>query len=403
MRHPQLLLLLPAAFAACAQGGTETRPQSDVKIAASHHLFGFRALRGFGTFPVNPDIVFPDSSVLNFTDQSTYTITRNSGTSPADTYALANSGALTIRVGGGNNEPTVTFQGGYGLVAAGNEDLFFVDRWSTPASPSVGMFYGTRIINGVAELAGGWHLLSLHTIFSSSSVLTPNNVGRGAHGAVSIDPGTSGSVRNVSGTGEESTGVDLVFGGTVQALTQAGSGDGSLNLTISYQDSRQPANTADPRVLRAAAGKDIVFAVDDDRTDGEAGMLFLVRKFDAPTTVADISRVAGTYLLGGSTLFVNPTNAGSDAAVGTLTLTAQGGFRIDMIGSQGIDFSYSGTFTLSQDGGMAFTVSGTSESWFGAMHRDYNTVVLVDDFVETRTNNTPELSLFLGVRQKPTP
>jgi hypothetical protein len=402
MRHPQILLL-PLLFVACAQGGKETRPQSDVKIAASHHLFGFRSLRGFGAFPISPNTVFPDNSVLNFTDQSTYTITRSSGTSGEDSYAIANNGQLSILVTGSSSEPTVSFPGGYGLVGAGNEDLFFIDRWSTPASPSVGMFYGTRVINGVAELAGAWHLLSLHAIFSTSSVLTPNNVGRGAHGAISIETGTPGSVRNISGTGTESTRIDLVFGGTTQTLVQGSTGDGSLNLTISYQDALLPSNTADARVLKAAAGKDIVFAVDDDRTDGEAGMVFLVRKFDVPTTNADPSRVAGTYLLGAHTLFVNPANAGSDAAVGTLVLTSQGGFRIDMIGSQGVDFSYAGTFVLSQDGGMVFTTSGTNESWFGAIHRDYNTVVLVDDFIETRANNTPELNLFFGVRRKTTP
>lgn len=405
--RPPALLLLPALLAACADGGQESRPQSEVKIAASHHLFGFRSLRGFGTFPVNPDVAFPDSAVLSLTDQSTYTIARSTG-SGSDAYALAADGLLAIRVSGRGSEPTVVFPGGYGLVAEANAELFFVDRWSTTASPSVGLYYGTRVRPGAVELAGGWHLLSLHAIFSGSAVLTTDNVGRAAHGAVTISAGAAGTARDVSGTGKESTGDDLDFTGSVQALLQNGTGDGSLNFTLGYRDHLQPPTSVDDRVLKAAAGKDLILAVDDDRTDGEAGIVMLVRKFDAPTTIADASRVAGTFLLGAHTLFVNPVNAGSDAAVGELQLTAQGGFRLDMVGSAGtgggggVDFTYTGTFTLSQDGGMVLQVSGTNETWFGAIHPDYNTVVLVDDFVETRTNNTPELNLFFGVRRKPT-
>ncbi|GAB4158311.1 MAG: hypothetical protein Fur0037_25870 [Planctomycetota bacterium] len=400
MHPPSRMLLAAALLCACSQGGKETRPQSDVRIAAIHHLFGFRALRGFGTFPVSPDVSFPDRSTLSLTDRSTYTITRSGATSGEDDYALAQNGALSILVHGGSGEPTVAFPGGYGLVSAANADLFFVDRFSTPASPSVGLFFGARVVQGIPDLSGGWHLLSQHLIFSSSTLLSTGNVARGAHGGISIATGTPGDPLAISGTGTESTRVSLVFGGTAQALAQGSTGDGTMNLTISYQDSLQPPGTADSRVLVAAAGEDIVYAVDQDESDGEAGIVLLVRKFDAPTTVADPARAAGTYLLGAQTFFVDPMNSGADAAIGTLLLTAQGAFRIDMIGSQGIDFAYSGTFSLGQDGGMTLSVDGTNETWFGAIRRDYNTVAVIDDFVETRNN--PELNLFFGVREKQT-
>lgn len=130
-------------------------------------------------------------------------------------------------------------------------------------------------------------------------------------------------------------------------------------------------------------------------------MAFLVRKFDAQGPQIDPVRVAGTFLVGGHTLFVNPTNSGSDAFVGVVTLSAQGAFRLDAVGSQGIDFSYVGTYTLNSEGGMTVSISGTNETWFAAIDRSYQALFFVDDFVETRSNNTPELNLGVGVRQQP--
>ena len=42
----------------------------------------------------------------------------------------------------------------------------------------------------------------------------------------------------------------------------------------------------------------------------------------------------------------------------------------------------------------------TNEIWFAAINRTYDTVVLVDNVIEVRANNTPELNLGLGVREK---
>ena len=64
--------------------------------------------------------------------------------------------------------------------------------------------------------------------------------------------------------------------------------------------------------------------------------------------------------------------------------------------------SYVGTYTLAADGGMTISVNGTNETWFAAIDRSYNTLVFVEDFVETRTNNIPELDLRFGVREKTT-
>lgn len=382
----------------CADGGLEDRPQSEVKITASHHLYGLRTLRGFGAFPVPPEAVLTDRGVLNLFDNSTYTVTRTSGTTGADRYALEDDGPFSLFVTGSGREPSVVFRGAYSLVGS-NPDFCFTDRVSTPNSESIGLYVGTRIVQGQVELAGGWHLLSLHAVFGQT-LQSPENVGRGARGGVAIGTGDPGTVRSISGTGTQGTSA-LVFGGTIQNLLDgAGSGNGQCSLTVSYQLTGQ---TADSRVMLSAATNNLVFGLDAEESDNEAGLLVLVRRFDVPAAPVDSVRVPGTYLVGGHTLFVNPSNSGSDAFVGTITLTAQGAFQLDAIGSQGQDFNYSGQYTLAADGGMAITISGTNETWFAAIDRSYNTLVFVDDVVETRANNTPELNFGFAVRKRPPP
>lgn len=406
-RIPQVLALVGLSFVgACADGGKENRPQSEVKITASHHMFGYRSLGGFGTFPPTGDVINSDRGTLNLFDDSTYTIARTSGTSAADRYALANDGALSVFVTGGGNEPSVLFRGGYSLAGPGPTpaDYQVTDRVSTPNSPSLGLFYGTRVVTGQVELEGGWHLLSLHTIFGQA-ILSPENVGRGVHGGVSVTAGGPGTQRTISGTGTQGTSTQgtspVTFTGTIQnVLDGSNNGDGTCNLTLGY--------SGDSRVMLAAATEHIVFALDADESDGEAGIAFLVRKFDAPTTPIDPTRVAGTFLVGGHTLFVNPSNSGSDAFTGVVTLggptQGSGAFRLDGVGSDGADFSYVGTYTLpvAADGGLTISISGTNETWFAALDRSYQTLLFVDDFVELRSNNTPELNIGLGVRRKTT-
>jgi hypothetical protein len=125
-----------------------------------------------------------------------------------------------------------------------------------------------------------------------------------------------------------------------------------------------------------------------------------VRKFDPPTTQIDSVRVPGVFFVGGHTFFVNPTNSGSDSFVGTVTLSAPDGFRLDAVGNSGQDFSYAGGYTLSSDGRITISINGTNETWTAAIDRSYNTFVFVDDFVESRSNGIPELNIGLGVRQK---
>lgn len=404
MPHPSpravfaLALLLP--FAGCAEGGKEDRPQSEVRFLATHHLFGFRALRGFGTFPVPSTAVLTDFGTLKLFTDSTYTVTRANGTTAPDRYALEDSGDFSVFVSGTNRDPSVVFRGAYGRVGAAdlttpgaNPDFFFTDRVSTESSPSIGLYVGTRILQGQVELAGGWHVLSLHSVFGQT-IPSPDNVGRAARGGITIAAGAPGTSRLISGTGTQGTS-SLVFGGSIQNLLDTnGVGDGTCNLILDYTLTGQPA---DVRPMLAAANANIVFGLDAEESDGEAGLLFLVRKFDTPV---DSVRVPGRFLVGGETLFVNPTNSGSDAFVGVVTLTAQGGFRLDAVGNSGQDFTYQGTWTLAADGGLTLAIAGTNETWFAAIDRAYNTFLFVDDFREDRPNDTPELNLGFGVREK---
>lgn len=398
-------LLLCSWLAACADGGEEDRPASEVRFSASHHLFGFKTLRGFGEFPATGSVVFTDNGQINLFDDSSYSIARMGVTSARETYRLANDGTLSIFVSGGGNEPSTVFFGAYGRVGAGNltepgdtPDFFFTDRVSTPNSQSIGMFYGTKKIDAALDLRGDWHVFSLHTVLGAA-VQAPDNVGRAVHGNLNAAGASADANLGLSGTGFQSdtSGVPsagLPLGGSLRYVLTGATGDGACNFTLQYD--------TDQRVMRAATGGDVLFALDDDETDGEAGLALLVREFDdssATTSLAN-DRVDGTYLVGGHTLFINPANAGSDTFIGTIVLGTNGTFNLDAVGNQGIDFRYIGSWTAQANGKLTFTIDGTLETWHGAIDRSYNTLVIVDDFVETRSNNVPELNLVLGVRKK---
>lgn len=402
----RLPLLLLAVLSACADGGKEDRPQSEVRFTNTNHLFAFRTLRGFGAFPVQPSVVFTDRGTLSFFDDSTYTFTEGNSTTSPEEYALADDGKLSMFRRGGGNEPATVLFGGYSRVGANDllgpgdtPDWFYTDRVSTPGSPSIGLFYGTKKIDAAIDLRSDWHVMSLHTVFGAT-LQAPDNVGRAMHGNVTVTGASAAANLDLSGTGFQSDSslapaAGLVLAGQIQFLLDGATGDGRCNLTMQYD--------GDSRVMRAATNGDTMFVLDEDETDGEAGVAFLVREFDDATvaTQADPTAIAGTYYVGGQTLFINPSNMGSDTFIGTVTLSSNGGFELDAVGNQGVDFGYVGTWTAQPNGKLTITVNGNGgETWHGAIDRSYNTLVLVDDYVETRANNLPELNLLVGIRKK---
>jgi len=379
---------------ACAEGGEEDRPESQVTVNASHHMFALRSQLSLGPLPIQAETVVTQNGTINLFDNSSYTLTQGANTSGSDRYALETNGTFSIFVTGNASEPSTVFLGGYGQVAD-EPDYFFTDRVSTPNSPRVGMFFGTRVVTGQVELEGDWHLLSLHTIFNQS-LLSPSNIGRAAHGDIAMSAGAPGTQRTITGTGFQGVS-GLTFGGTAQNLLDGMmEGDGSLNMSLSYQLTGQ---SADSRLIQSAATDNVIFGVDDNDGDGEAGFVTMIRKFDAPGTPVDSVRVPGTFLVGGHTVFVNPSNAGTDAFVGIVTLTPQFAFTLDATGNSGDDFTYTGTWSLNPDGGMSIAIDNTNETWFAAIDLSYNTFAFVDDFEELRQNNTPELNFGFGVRR----
>jgi hypothetical protein len=390
----QLWVLPLLMVSACAEGGEESRPQSEVTINASHHMFALRSEVSLGSLPIQEEAVVTQHGLINLFDDSTYTLTQSGATSGADRYALETNGTFSIFVTGNASEPSTLFLGGYGQVAD-EADYFFTDRVSTPNSPRIGMFYGTRVVSGQVELGGDWHVMSLHTIFNQG-LLSPDNVGRAAHGVVSMSAGAPGTLRTITGSGFQGTS-SLTFGGDATNLLDSNDeGDGLLNLNLSYQLNGQ---SADSRAVQSAATDNIIFGVDENDGDGEAGFVTMIRTFDAPASPVDSVQVPGTFLVGGHTVFVNPSNPGTDTFVGVVTLTPQFAFRLDATGNSGADFTYTGTWSLDPNGGMTINVGNTNEEWSAAIDRSYNSFAFVDDFEEVRTNNTPELNFGFGVRR----
>jgi hypothetical protein len=381
---------LCALCTACARGGDEDRPTSEVKIEANHHMFGLGGRHQFSTFPIPLAELGTDRGTLIMREDSTYRIQRSTGLSGAETYALEKSGLLSILIDQGSRRPKIRFLGAYGLDGATNR-YYFTDRHLASETSRVGLFFGVRVVPGVANLEGGWHLFALHVIGSKSQVLNPANVGRAANGSVVVD-----AAGKITGSGLESTRAALQFTGDVRAFD-----DGRVDLTIAFKD----AQATDTRLFLCGAAPGIVVGVDEieqtelDDGAGEAGLIVWLRK---RTGTADKNLLAGDFHLGGHTVFVNPTNSGCDAVNGTLSFTAAGAFRLEGTGTDAVAFKYTGTYTLADDGALSLSVDGTQETWAGAVDQDYKTVLLGDNFVEDRTGSKPpELNLFVGVRPVP--
>ena len=405
--------LLPVlALTACSEGGGS--PESDVLIAAEHHVFGLRSSVTFSGFPVSSVDVETRTGMLTLAQEATYEIDWSTGGTASGSYTIANDGGLTVINPGNATEPTTAFLGGYGLVSNNTNgpqaDYVFTDRVTTNNSPRIGMFFGTRATQGQVELEGDWHLMSLHVILDQALVSSPDNVARGAYGHVNIAAGAPGEARAITDLGDGFQGAinqgttSMSFGGQVRNLeTNANAGDGALLLTVEYTPilAGGTPGVNDVRIIDGAAGtEDIIIGVDENSGggEGEAGLITMIHKFDAQTSPADPALVEGTFIVGGHTFFLEPTASGSDTFVGTVSLGPNGAFQLDAVGNL-VDFSYSGTYTLADDGGLTIDIPGTSETWFAAIDRNYNTFAFLDYFQEFRQNAGPELNFGFGVRK----
>jgi hypothetical protein len=379
-----LLALLPLGTA-CSEGGGDDRPSSEVTIAASHQMFGSRGRPLFNKFPVDPLFMLSDRGTLILRDDSSYTVKQDAGTSSPQRYTIEKDGTFTVTVPVSNRPAPTHFVRAYAL-EGDTQAYFFTDRFAQNSNDAVGLIWGTRLVTGTPDLEGDWHVFSQHVIFSQSQVQDPDNVGRTMAGTIAID-----STGNITGAGKESTKADLTFTGSAQSFA-----DGAVTLTLVYTE----GTNKDSRVFRAGNSNAIILGLDEDETDGETGLIGLLEK---RTGAKDLTKFAGSYTIGMHTIFVNPVRAGIDGAVGTITFNEQGGFKLDATGQQtgaAKAFSYSGNYTLADDGTLVLTVGGTSETWMGAVDQEYKVLLVADNFVESRSGNEPpELNLFLGIRE----
>lgn len=374
------VLALPVLFTACAEGGKENRVESEVKISADHHMFGFKGEQAFPGFPVRPADLQVEDGLLTFKDDSQWTLDGTAGRR----YELAKTGALVFRVPNGRSADLV-FNGAYGL--NGDTGLFF---FADTVKPKVGLFFGARTVRGSANVTGDFHVFGLQVLTSTGSpVVDPNNVARAFAGTITTN--TSGSI--TTGAGNESTGSALTITGDLRAFN-----DGSVEVGLNLDT----ATTRTSRVFTAAAtvtsSVPITTSVmlGHESADNEAaGMVALVRKRDGRANADDL---AGEYWLAALTTFVNPTNSGMEGSYGTLTITANGGWRVDAKDST-TTYRLSGTYEIDADGTMRITNSATREAWRGAFDQDYKTIVFVDHDRTGTSAARPELNLFLALRK----
>lgn len=386
MRCPSSSVLFASLLllGACAQGGGAKRPASEVKIAASHHLFGFLGATRLA-FPIDPKRIFTDRGTLVFKSDGTYGVKRPGQAEGTDDYALAKDGTLSMLVSQGPRRPKIRFSGAYGL-EGDTGHYYFVDRFTTSSAPNVGLFWGTKLVSGTADLQGGWHVFTHHMIFAKSQVLDPDNVGRAMAGTVTVDK--AGALK---GQGFESTKATLVLGGSVKTFA-----DGRVDVVLKLSDKQ----SSDERTFLSGAAPNLVLGLDETESDGESGLLAMVRK---RTGKADLARLAGDYHVGMHTIFVDASRAGTDAATGLVSISSSGALRLEAVGSDAQKFTYTGKVALSDDGALKITIDGTKETWAGAVDQGYHTLVIADNFVEQRSGNKPaELNLMLALRKATT-
>jgi len=349
-------------------------------------MFALIGARGFSAFPILPAEMTSDRGLFMLRDDSTYVVDRNGTVSSADDYSLAPTGQFSVLVDRGARLSKIRFSGAYGLEKK-SDVYYFVDRYTSTTSNFIGMFVGVRVLPGTQQVNDEWHLFSLHVIYASSTVLDPNNVARAAGGRVKID-----TADMVTGTALESTKATLTLSGTVNIFT-----DGKMDMTLDYKD----PTGSDDRVFNCGVHGSFLFGLDEDQSDGESGLVAMMR---TRKSAADLTEFAGDYIVGLQTAFVSPTKPGLDAAYGTLTFNATDGFSLNATGADGLPFSYSGKYSLADDGTLTLSVSGTNETWMGAVDEKYRVVQIIDNVIENRTSGKPpELNLILGLRESPDP
>ncbi|MCA8942424.1 MAG: hypothetical protein KDB80_07660 [Planctomycetes bacterium] len=373
---------LLALFASCSSGGDETTPQSDVQISRTHHLVGIIGPLQMTEFPLVVDTgagTLPLAGALQMSPDDSYSLTATSSVQVDDRYALDKTGALSLFVEIPNS-PTLVYRGGYD-VDGDTGRYFFTDR----VSGRVGLYFGTPLIAGTpdpATFAGDWHVFAMNVLYATAGTLpSVHEVGRAVAGKLSVDAmgALTGSVfESVSPTAA------LPVSGDLSVFQE---GAAHLNLTLGSKLRRFDGG---------GTTEMLALAQTDQANDGAGGVCALVRQ---RTTPVDLAQIAGVYDVGAWNLFLNPGNAGFDAAIGTVELTTAGDFVIQVRNNTGDSATYDGDFTAMDDGSLAFDVVQPTETWPGAVSEDYRTIVFVDNVATTVGGIRTAVRFFVAVRR----
>ena len=417
-RSPLATLLttsLAVSLTACSTGGKEERPTSELVVSASHHMFGYGGSQGFTDFPVPKNLIGSDRGIYTMSENGTYTITRGNTTSAEVAYNLAEDLTLDVIVPLGNSAPT-RFVGAYQQAKPGETQMyFFTDRYAPAASPVVGLFFGVQTVDTTKvtwNQLGDWYLFAHTVVFSSSTVLDPDRVGRSVAGELKITAATDNKGDVVVGSnGIESTGTtNMTFAGH---LREGVAEDGSAVLDLDFVN----GSTKESRTFQVGHADDVILGIDEDESTGESGIVAMVRRFTVPDVAAARTKLAGTFHFGMHTLFVAPKQSGVDAANGTLVLNDKGGWELSGVGSAGPTagkFSYSGSYAFENVGTstapvytnrLILTVDGTRETWYAAVigkpaATSFDGLVLLDNQIESRAAGvSPELNFALAIRK----
>ncbi len=376
-----VLALLPLA---CSSGGDEESIGSELTISSTSHFFGLSGSTSFLSFPVTSGEVAPLSGLFTLGTDSSFQIKESGNTLADDAYQLEADGTLQVRLTQ-PNRPTVVWKGAVGL-KGDSGDLFLNDRVG-----AVGIYIGTPALPGIADpmaMAGDWHLFTSNVLYSPATLPDPDEVGRAF--AASISLADDGSF---TGNGFESTSpaASLPTSGTVAPFA-----DGTFVVNADINSVS--------RIFSSGGDTDLVFGADDDESNGDAGLMAMMRHRSA---VADLAELAGTYHLGSWTILVAPDDSGFCSSLGTLELTDNGDFNIDVVNNFGAPLAISGSFTTSDTefGALLFEIpipgSTLTEKWRGAIDEDYNTIVILDNFKEIRPDGQAALRFYTGVRLGP--
>lgn len=377
----RLLVLTPflIGLPACSDGGEEDRPQSDVQIARNHHVVGIIGNRAFSAYPLLPTRVSPLVGEIEMNADSAY-ILRSAGQSQEDRYALEQDGELTL-FQTRTNASTLVYRGAYGL-ADDTGNLFFTDR----ITENVGLYFGVPLITGTPDLtalAGDWHAFSLHALFAAATSLpSVTEVGRAFAGTATL-----AADGTVTGSGSEtlSPSAALPIAGTLRAFQNS-----SFTLDLTYG--------SDTRTFEGGGNDNtIVLAGTDESGDGAAGLAALMRK---RTTAPDFTSLQGIYDVGGWFLYVDPAEIAFDAAVGSIELTLNGDFLLDVRNNAGGDLRFDGSFTFTADGALNFDLDNPNENWLGAVDAGNDTLIFVDNTSSATGEGRRTLRFFVAIRRK---